>query len=295
MTIRGFFIAALGALTFIVAPSFADDSENLACPADTSQRLYEYAEGLRTAPASVDARALYAMLEPTEEDCAEHPVIQAQLAEIFAILARYTRTASQRGSLIANALQAMDRYATHVTPENDTGIVEATNGAQVTLYAREIADAVARNIIPRELARLSNSMFGTRDFNRFVSGTNCPYSRNSMGLATREVEGYRVWQSEAPETTSLANIARRIRHLEKFCIAEPLTIAAQGAELMVDAALAANSNGQTSIAANLASEAQHFIASLHTPPEGWPEHEITDAASRASELEARLISAGLTD
>ena len=277
MTIRGFFIAALGALTLSAAPSFADDSENLACPADTSQRLYEYAEGLRTAPASVDARALYAMLEPTEEDCAEHPVIQAQLAEIFAILARYTR------------------YATHVTPENDTGIVEATNGAQVTLYAREIADAVARNIIPRELARLSNSMFGTRDFNRFVSGTNCPYSRNSMGLATREVEGYRVWQSEAPETTSLANIARRIRHLEKFCIAEPLTIAAQGGELMVDAALAANSNGQTSIAANLAAEAQHFIASLRTPPEGWPEHEITDAASRASELEARLISAGLID
>ena len=295
MTIRGFFIAALSALTLSAAPSNAENSDALACPADTSQRLYEYSEGLKTVPASVDARALYDMLEPTEENCTDEPVVQAQLAEIFAILARFTRTASQRGSLIANALQAMNRYATHVTPENDTGTVRTSDDADVTLYAREIGDAVARNDIPRELARLSNSMFGTRDFNRFVSGTNCPYGLNSMGLATREVEGYRVWQSEEPETTSLTNIARRIRHLEKFCIAEPLTIAAQGGELMVDAALAANSNGQASIAANLATEAQHFIASLRTPPEGWPEHEITDAASRASELEARLISAGLID
>ena len=295
MTIRGFFIAALGALALSASPSSAGDSETLPCPADTSQRLYEYSEGLKSAPASVDARALYDMLEPTEENCATQPVIQAQLAEIFAILARYTRTASQRGSLIAKAQQAMDRYATHVTPENDTGIVEATNVAQLTLYAREIADAVARNIIPREIARLSNSMFGTRDFNRFVSGTTCPYGLNSQGLATREVEGYRVWQSEAPEATSLTNIARRIRHLEKFCIAEPLTIAAQGGELMVDAALAANSNGQASIAANLAAEAQHFIASLRSPPEGWPEDDSADAASRASELEARLISARLVD
>ena len=295
MRIRGLFAATLSVFALGAAPALADDGETLTCPADTSQRLYEYSQGLKTAPNTVDVRGLYDMLEPTEEDCAESPVIQVQLAEIFAILARYTRTASQRGGLIANSLQAMDRYATHVKPDNDTGTVKATNGADVTLYARDMTDVLARNDIPRDIAGLSNSMFGDRDFNRFVSGTNCPYSLNSMGLATREVEGYRVWQSEAPETTSLANIARRIRHLEKFCIAEPLTIAAQGGELMVDAALAANSNGQTSIAANLAAEAQHFIASLRTPPEGWPEHEITDAASRASELEARLISAGLID